>query len=95
MRVEEVWAAQAALDRDVLNVFVVRYWWDDHSTRPTRCQHLRADGGWHVHNEYTRMEPALSIPGWLIHRLPNTNQFYPTLEQQQVMELLERVVGRA
>lgn len=100
MRQTTTWTAQAAVDRDVVNLFVVRYSWPEttrfplKAQRPVRLEHL-TPYGWQGHGEGYVIQPALSLPGWLLSELKHTRHFYPTLAEQQVMDLLDAVLKRA
>lgn len=72
VRSETFYVAQRAVDRDVVEVFVLRYTYFD--GRPLRSEHFGPDG-WREHAEGVGPVPAVVIPGILAFLLEQTDPY--------------------
>lgn len=95
VRQETFYYPQRAFDRDVIDVFVIRYTWGG-ADRPLKAEHLTPQGYFVEHDEGVCIEPALSVPGILAHLLVRTPPYDPewaNQAEQTVEQLIAKVLG--
>lgn len=90
--VENHWWVQAPMDRDMYNVFVVRYHKEDGEYVK---QEYWSDGGWHRYEGYDLIAPAMILDGILVFTLAQAGMLERGTIAESLTKLAEKIWDKA